>query len=465
LVVNDVGEHLFLTASDFARFTGHELRSDEDVYLTLKGKHFLADSDSLVPVDLLAIKARTKRAHLEGFTKLHIFVVTLRCEHTCRYCQVSRVTQDRKRFDMSEAIAHRAVEFTFRAPAERIKIEFQGGEPLLHFERIVQVVREARAKAAATGRHVDFVVASNLALLSDEMLEFFQQERVSLSMSLDGPAFIHNMNRPRPGGDSHEVAIASLTRARAALGADAVSALMTTTRLSLDHPRQIVDEYVLQGFHSIFLRSLTPLGFARRTAPRIGYDIDRFLRFYEEGLDRVLEVNRGGYQLVEVYAQLLLTRMLTPYSTGYVDLQSPSGAGIGVAVYNYDGDVYASDEGRMLAEMGDKRFRLGSLQADSYDEVFGGTRVRELVESSCNESLPGCSDCAFQPWCGADPVFNYATQGDIVGHRPDSDFHRKNAFIIRHLLELYRSDEGVRRIFWRWIRGNTIGDPNAESTT
>ena len=63
-----------------------------------------------------------------------------------------------------------------------------------------------------------------------------------------------------------------------------------------------------------------------------------------------------GTPFLETYAQLLLTKILTPYPTGYVDLQSPAGAGIGVAVYNYDGDVYVSDEARMLAEMGDRIF-------------------------------------------------------------------------------------------------------------
>ncbi len=51
--------------------------------------------------------------------------------------------------------------------------------------------------------------------------------------------------------------------------------------------------------------------------------------------------------------------MLTNDDPGYVDLTSPAGIGIGAIVYNYDGDVYASDEGRMLAEMGDTTFRLG----------------------------------------------------------------------------------------------------------
>ncbi len=451
--MNEVGEHLFLTDSEFARFVGRELSSEDETYLDLKGKHFLHDSDSTVPIRMLAVKYRTKKAHLEGFTKLHIFVVTLRCEHTCRYCQVSRVTADRTRFDMTPETAAKALEFTFRSSAHRMKIEFQGGEPLLNFERIVQVVERAKEIAAGDGREVAFVVASNLAPLNDEMLAFFRRHGVALSASLDGPPFVHDCNRPRPGSNSHELAITGVRRAREVLGEGRVSALMTTTRLSLDHPREIVDEYVAQGFHSIFLRSLSPYGFALKTARRIGYETDSFLRFYAAGLERVLEVNKQGYFLSEVYAQLLLTRILTPFATGYVDLQSPAGAGIGAAVYNYDGDIYASDEGRMLAEMGHSRFRLGNLHADSYEAVFGGWRIRDLVEESCVESIPGCSDCAFQPWCGADPAFHYATQGDAVGHRPTSEFHKRNDFIIRHLLRLYREDDDTRKIFWNWVRG------------
>lgn len=57
----------------------------------------------------------------------------------------------------------------------------------------------------------------------------------------------------------------------------------------------------------------------------------------------------------------MLTKILTNDDPGYVDLMSPAGIGIGALVYNYDGGVYASDEGRMLAEMGDETFHLGDV--------------------------------------------------------------------------------------------------------
>src|SRR6185503_6681060 len=158
LLVNEVGEHLYLTNADFNKFVSFRLDRQSDIYLDLKGKHFLFDSASTVPFELLALKYRTKKAHLSGFTKLHIFVVSLRCEHSCHYCQVSRVSTDRALYDMSSQTASRALDLVFRSPASSLKIEFQGGEPLLNFERIEHLVNEAKARAEVTRKNVEFVI-------------------------------------------------------------------------------------------------------------------------------------------------------------------------------------------------------------------------------------------------------------------------------------------------------------------
>lgn len=453
LVVNDVGERMFLPAPAFEEFVHGELNPQSREYLDLKGKHFLIDSDSKAALRLLALKYRTKKAHLEGFTKLHIISVTLRCEHSCQYCQVSRVSSDRVQYDMSEQTAEGSLDLIFRSPSTSLKIEFQGGEPLLHFERIQQIIESAELRAQQSGKAVEYVVATNLTLATDEMLQYFKAHNVLLSISLDGPAFIHDYNRPRQEGNSYDNVISKLALAKEVLGADRISALMTTTRHSLDHPMEIVDEYLRQGFTSIFLRSLNPFGYARKTAPATGYPIEDFLSFYRRALDHIIDINRNGTFFVETYAQLILTRLLTPFSTGYVDLQSPAGAGIGVAVYDYDGSVYVSDEARMLGATNDKTFCLGNVHTHSYEQMFASNLMKSIVEQSCIESLPGCSDCAFNPYCGADPVFNYATQRDMIGVRPSNDFHKKNFYIIKYLLSLYENDPQVREIFWSWING------------
>jgi uncharacterized protein len=458
LLVNEAGEHHLLDQGSFTAFVSHRLSESDTEYANLKSKHFLFDSDSDLPVALLATKYRTKKSFLAGFTGLHIFVVSLRCDHSCHYCQVSRVSADKQKYDMSRSTAERALELVFRSPSNPIKIEFQGGEPLLNFELIRFIVLEGQRCAELSGRQVEFVIATNLAFLTDEMLEFLRDNGILISTSLDGPAFLHNANRPRPGNNSYEVATQSIERVRSSLGLDRVSALMTTTRKSLEYPTQIVDEYVARGFDHIFLRPISPYGFAVRTRHKTGYELPAFLEFFKTALERIIEVNRSGTFLVEDYSKILLTKILTPFPTGYVDLQSPAGAGIGVAVYNYDGDVYVSDEARMLAEMGDRTFRLGNVHTNTYEELFGGDLLRSLVSESVIESIPLCCDCAFQAYCGSDILENYSTQGTVSGHRPSSQFHLRNFAIIKHLFRLYYGDDPfIKPMFWSWIQNRPIG--------
>jgi uncharacterized protein len=332
----------------------------------------------------------------------------------------------------------------------------QGGEALLNFELVKEIVRYAKEKNERVRKSIDFVICTNLAPLTDEHLEFCHTHGVKISTSLDGPAYLHDKNRPYCRGSSHAIAVRNLKKAQEALGHENVSALMTTTRDSLKYPKQIVDEYLQRDLGSIFLRALSPFGFATKTANTIGYTSEDFVEFYKAALGYIIDINRGGRTFAEGYATMILRKMLTPFPIGYVDLQSPSGAGFGAVAYNYDGEVYASDEARMLAEMDDRTFRLGNVIENSYEQLFFGERMQTIAAASCNESLPGCTDCAFQPYCGADPVYHYATQGDMFGHRPTSGFCRKNMAIIKHLFELLRKDPDTERIFWAWINESTV---------
>ena len=450
IVTNFVGEHMVLPRAIVHSLVRHQLRMDSAVYQELKSRHFVLDGDSSVAIDLLAMKYRTKQAFLSQFTSLFMFVTTLRCEHSCRYCQVSRQSEDKAAFDMTPEMADLAVDFMFKSPSPCIKVEFQGGESLLNFELVRQVVRRVEERNETEKRDLEFVIATNLGPLTDEHLSFCAEHRILISTSLDGPEALHNENRPRKGSNSYALTISGIKRAREALGADRVSALMTTTEASLSAPKEIVDEYVAQGFDSIFLRSISPYGFAVKSGQAVRYQTRQWLDFYEAALRHIIELNRRGVPFREEASALVLRKMLTPWSTGYVDLQSPAGIGISALVFNYDGGIYASDESRMLAEMGDNTFRLGKLGVDSFEEVMTGDRLLGPLIASMAESVPMCSDCALQPYCGSDPVRHHTTQGDFVGFKPTSSFCQKTMGMARHLIRLLEDDPAAAAVLRGW---------------
>jgi len=431
-VVNNLaGDALLLTRHELDRVVALDVAPGDGLYERAFEKMLISAHGQQSQLQLLAMRLRSRMAFLQGPTPLHLFVVTLRCEHSCPYCQVSRRSVDRDRFDMSTATAMRAVDVALSAPSPSIKIEFQGGEPLLNFPLIKEIVKVARRKAPP-GKRVDFVIATNLALLDDEIIAFCRDEGVSLSTSLDGPADLHNKNRPRPGGNSHQLAVNGIRRIQEELGRDRVSALMTTTQASLGRVEEIIDEYLRLELDGIFLRPLSPYGFAIKTKQFDKYGGQEWLRFYEQGLRYILDTNKRGRHFPEFYATLLLKRMLSDLPIGYVDLRSPAGIGLGALVYNYDGKVFASDEGRMLAEMGDRTFELGDLATDDYGALVLSEKLVELVGGSLSQCSPECSSCAFEPYCGSDPVYHYATQGDPVGIKPLSEFCENGGGKVSH---------------------------------
>src|SRR5450432_4080061 len=167
LVSNMVGDFIRLTEEELNRLVDLRIRPGDGLYEKAYAAHLITATSQKAQRQLLAARLRSRMGFLRQATPLHIFVVTLRCEHSCPYCQVSRQSTDRSRYDMSEETAHRALQIALQSPSPQIKIEFQGCEPLLNFPLIEKIVSAGKAEALKTGKRIDFVIASNLALLND----------------------------------------------------------------------------------------------------------------------------------------------------------------------------------------------------------------------------------------------------------------------------------------------------------
>ncbi|MGU9858588.1 His-Xaa-Ser system radical SAM maturase HxsB [Pseudomonas sp. LF245] len=458
LITADTGEYLFVNDTDLSGIVHKRLDRQSALYKDLLARHFIYEPEIHTPFPEMAAQIRSRKNFLFGGPALHLFVVTLRCNHTCQYCQVSRAPLGGHAHDMSAEDAMHAVDRLFESPSPVLTVELQGGEPLLAFDRVKQIIEAVTARNETERRSIQFIISSTLHHLTDPILAFAKQYAVQFSTSLDGPAFLHNANRPTPEKNAYERTLEGIHRVRDVLGHDAVSALTTLTSRSLEHPKAIIDEYVKQGFKSISLRPLSPYGFAKKSSQRLDYSIDQYLRFYTEALGYLIQLNSEGTYLSEGYASLLLGNILTPFSSGYVDLRSPLGAAVGALVYNYDGDVYPSDEARMLLEMGESGLKLGNVR-QPLSELLHSPVVKQLLDAGIAEALPGCSDCALVPYCGADPIEHYARQGDPIGHRSFSTFCQKNTALLTHLFSLLRNgDHSTQRVLMSWLARRSLSD-------
>lgn len=448
ILVNEVGDFLIVPEGTARRIAYKEIGKGEELYKDLTAGYFISETTISELIDLLAVRLRTKKAFLNNFTTLHIFVLTLRCNQNCIYCQASSHECHESVYDMAQETMVKAIDLMLKSPSPSLTMEFQGGEPSLLPELLRFALETTKQKNIEHLKEITYVLCTNCINLTDDILNICFNYKVLISTSLDGFEALHNHNRGK--SDSYSHVVAGINKARTVLGFDRISALMTASEESLKYPEEIINAYLENGFHSIFLRPLNPYGLATKYANWSEY-YDQFINFYKEALNCIIELNSTGIFFIEEFTTLILRKILTPFSIGFVDLQSPSGIINNVIVYNYDGHVYASDESRMLAEHSDFTFRLGHV-SDQYDSLFYGEKAQKIALIWANETIAGCSDCAFMTYCGADPVRNYSTQGDMYGFRPTSSFCKKHKQIIQHLFSLIieREDE-VLPIFKRWI--------------
>ena len=113
---------------------------------------------------------------------LIMVVPTLRCDHDCMYCQVSRAPLTSKKHDLTltpEVIAD-AID---QIAAPNFKLEFQGGEPLLNFEMVKYIVLEAKKRNLSLNRNLQFVIATTMSLITDEILDFCKEHKIIISSS------------------------------------------------------------------------------------------------------------------------------------------------------------------------------------------------------------------------------------------------------------------------------------------
>jgi len=455
MISHEFGGFAFLNPDEFTELIEGKVAPGHARYQELADKGFLAAH--VEDRDLIE-SYRARKSFLNYGPTLHAFVLTERCNHGCQYCHSSVVSMKRTDTDMTIEIAERSVDFAFQTTSPWLSIEFQGGEPMANWDTLKHVVEYASRKNRLARKELSFALVTNLTLMDDEKLDFLIENRVQICTSLDGPEDLHNKIRIYNEGNAHEQVvhwIEKINRRYVELGLDPqlyrIEALPTITRDSLSRGKEIVDEYVRVGNRAIFLRVLDPFGFAEATRKVLGYSIDDFLKFYRDSVDYIIELNKEGVQVMERLAAIMLNKMLTGTDPNYLDLRSPGGAVVGQMAYHPDGRIYSSDEGRMVAAMGDDIFCVGNVQDTGYNHVVANPQTRALLLAAISDGHPHCMNCVYKPYCGQQPEYNYKTQGSIFGRMVDSTWCTKHMGIFDYLAEkLKNADAEEMAIFDRW---------------
>ena len=451
LITNDMGRYAFVTKQDFKNLMQKQDIIEKQKKQELLEKGFIFEINEEIFATNAAMQVRKQKEYLLVPTTLHIFVVSKNCNFNCIYCQAGKLNQ-KEDYKMTKETAKKAINIAISSPSQYLTFEFQGGEPLTNFEVIKYIVEYSKEKS--NGKYIEYNLVSNLTLLTDEMIEFFAENNVSVCTSIDGDRVLQNINRPYKNGDSYEEIVNKIKQLNNK--GIKVNAIETTSKYSLNKYKEIVDEYVNLGLDNIFIRPLTKLGKADENWAKIGYEAEEFLEFYHKSLDYILQKNKEGIFLSEGHSSIFLKKILLNQPVNYMELRSPCGGAIGQLAYYYDGNIYTCDEGRMLSEMGDDSFKVGNVYENTYSDLMQSECTKAMCISSCIECLPICCTCAYMPYCGTCPVINLAQDNNIFAKNPKE--YRCGIYmgILDTLFDYIENDSEALEIFKKWIDYNVL---------
>lgn len=439
LFVGDTGRFFMADEPFLDRLLDSELAPD-DIDFLCRERH-IVERDGLGWVSHAYDLAQ--RWTRPGALDYLILVPTLRCNLSCSYCQVSRAAIDSKAHDWTADTLGKILELIDGLETASIKIEFQGGEPLLRPDLIAAVIERCERF-----RDKSFVICTNLSEIPEVARAIIARDDVWISTSIDGDWATHERNRTGERQATEKFA-RNLDALIAQYGPGKVSALPTIEPTAPPDIDALIDAYASRGFTSIFLRPVSYHGFARKRHADSQAHGERWREYYRAFIKRIIERNWADRSRVldETYLALLLKRIFRPGLDGHVDLRNPNPMGIDYLVIDHDGRIYPTDEARMLT-----RSRIIDLSIGTIHDGIDLERRQRLNAHATNQFDPDCTKCAYQPFCGRDVVDDLARYGTIDVPRHETAFCQKHLDLFDLAFSLiYSEDAATRYSVQRWL--------------
>lgn len=194
----------------------------QDLIRKLCGKYELADiEEALEEVEELKEQGLlftedTYQEYITDFKKRPTVVKALclhiahDCNLACQYCFAGEGEYHGRRALMSYEVGKAALDFLIENSGNRVNLEvdFFGGEPLLNFDVVKQLVAYGRSQEKEHHKKFRFTLTTNGVLLNDEVMEFANKEMSNVVLSVDGRKEVHDRMRPfRNGKGSYDLII------------------------------------------------------------------------------------------------------------------------------------------------------------------------------------------------------------------------------------------------------------------
>ena len=323
------------------------------------------------------------------------------CNLACRYCFAEEGEYHGRRALMSFEVGKKALDFLIANSGNRVNLEvdFFGGEPLMNWDVVKQLVEYGRSQEAAHNKKFRFTLTTNGVLLNDEIMEFCNREMSNVVLSLDGRPEVNDRMRPfRNGSGSYDMIVPKFQKFAESRGQKNYYVRGTFTRNNLDFADDVI-HYADLGFQQMSMEPVV-------ADPAEDYaireeDIPQILKEYDKlALEYIKRKKEGrGFNFFHFMLDLTAGPCVAKRLAG-------CGSGTEYLAVTPWGDLYPCHQ-----FVGNEKFLLGNV-----DTGIVNTETRDEFKLCNVYAKETCKDCFARFYCSGGCSANaYNFSGSING--------------------------------------------------
>ena len=375
--------------------------SRDDIYECYEQVEELKCAGKLFTPDTFEPMAGKLKEKTAGVVKALCLHIAHTCNLNCSYCFASQGKYHGDRAVMSFEVGKRALDFLVENSGTRhnLEVDFFGGEPLMNFQVVKDLVAYARSIEKEKGKNFRFTLTTNGVLVDDDVIDFANRECSNVVLSLDGRKEIHDRFRvDYAGNGSWDKIVPKFQKFVEARGGKEYYMRGTFTHANPDFLNDIKEMLDL-GFNEL---SMEPVVCAKDDPSALtDEDMKIVMEQYEELASLMLQRDKEGRPFTFYHYMIDLTG-------GPCIYKRISGCGSGteyMAVTPW-GDLYPCHQ-----FVGEEKFKLG--------DIWNGVTNTEIQKefAACNVyAHPECRDCWARLYCSGGCAANaYHATGSVKG--------------------------------------------------
>ncbi|MBR4627201.1 MAG: thioether cross-link-forming SCIFF peptide maturase [Ruminococcus sp.] len=320
------------------------------------------------------------------------------CQLRCKYCFASTGDFGKGRKLMSFETGKHAIDFLLKNSGDRenLELDFFGGEPLMNFGVVKQVVEYARSREKEFGKHFRFTITTNGLLLDDEKIDFINREMSNVVLSIDGRKEVNDYFRVLPSGKGcYDMILPKYKQLVAGRGDKEYYVRGTFTNKNLDFSNDVFALYEA-GFDQISIEPVVGDGDEYALTEK---DLPAVFKEYEILAKRIIDNEKTGKKFNFFHFMLDLDQ-------GPCAIKRLRGCGCGndyVAI-TPDGDIFPCHQ-----FVGIDEYKMGNIDNGTFNYEMKADFAKAHVYSK-----PDCRKCWAKFYCsGGCNANNYQYAGDI----------------------------------------------------